>query len=75
MDVEYMLSRAKRYQFLSTLFRDEIPLETTPHLFRSTYRRIGTAPARRPASPQRHLFLFLRTPATLRENPIAVGAT
>lgn len=26
MDVEYMLSRAKRYQFLSTLFRDEIPL-------------------------------------------------
>jgi len=27
MDVEYMNSRAKRYQFLSTLFRDEIPLE------------------------------------------------
>jgi len=27
MDVEYMLSRAKRYQFLSTLFRDEIPLD------------------------------------------------
>lgn len=27
MDVEYMSSRAKRYQFLSTLFRDEIPFE------------------------------------------------
>ena len=26
MDVEYMKSRAMRYQFLSTLFRDEIPL-------------------------------------------------
>jgi len=27
MDAEYMNSRAKRYQFLSTLFRDEISLE------------------------------------------------
>jgi len=27
MDVEYMNSRAKRYQFLSSLFRDEISLE------------------------------------------------
>ena len=27
MDVEFMKSRAKRYHFLSTLFRDEIPLE------------------------------------------------
>lgn len=27
MDAGYMNSRAKRYQFLSTLFRDEISLE------------------------------------------------
>ena len=27
MDVEFMKSRARRYQYLSTLFRDEIPLE------------------------------------------------
>ncbi len=27
MDVEYMNSRAKRYQFLSTLLQDEIPIE------------------------------------------------
>ena len=27
MDVEFMQSRAKRYHYLSTLFRDEIPLE------------------------------------------------
>ncbi|MCG6917899.1 MAG: hypothetical protein LJE89_10170, partial [Deltaproteobacteria bacterium] len=27
MDAEFMKSRARRYQYLSTLFRDEIPLE------------------------------------------------
>ena len=27
MDTTYMASRAKRYQFLSTLYRDEIPLQ------------------------------------------------
>jgi len=27
MDKSYMESRAKRYQFLSTLYRDEIPLK------------------------------------------------
>ena len=27
MDKTYMESRAKRYQFLSTLYRDEIPLK------------------------------------------------
>jgi len=37
MDVEYMKSRAKRYQFLSTLLRDEIPLELIAAMQRNEF--------------------------------------